>query len=360
MAPLPTVHVIGVGLIGGSIALSLGAQGCTVTVEDINGEHLAMAGRLGLHVRSELGDDSYKDPDHVFVCVPPNVAAQVLAQTCSRYPRATITDVTSVKGAILPLAFESGADPHRVVSAHPMAGREISGPSAARADLFDDRVWIITATPANDPQRVESLKVLITAMGSSSINMSVEQHDRVVALVSHTPQILSSIMAGSLSQSSMEELSVSGSGLADMIRIAGSDPELWREILISNSTEVVSVLDSLITSLDVARAAIRAQDKEAVTAFLSNGNSGKMRVPGKHGGKSTQFDSINIKISDKPGALAELFAAAGRLDVNLEDVRIEHILGRPSGIVQLFVRPGEIDALESGLEGQGFETRGRG
>ena len=96
MAPLPTVHVIGVGLIGGSIALSLGEHGFSVTVEDINGEQLAMAGRLGLHARSDLGALSPKDPDHVFVCVPPSAAAQVLAETCSRYPQATITDVTSV------------------------------------------------------------------------------------------------------------------------------------------------------------------------------------------------------------------------------------------------------------------------
>ncbi len=360
MVQLPTVHVIGVGLIGGSIALSLGEHGFEVTVEDINREHLAMAATLGLGVRSDPSAGSVKDPDHVFVCVPPSAVAQVLIEACRRFPRSTITDVTSVKGAILPVAFESGADPHRVVSAHPMAGREISGPSAARADLFDDRVWIITPTEANDATRVESLKALITAMGSASIEMSVEQHDRVVALVSHTPQILASVMAGSLANSSTEELSVSGSGLADMIRIAGSDPELWREILISNSTEVVLVLDSLIASLDDARSAIRDQNKEAVTEFLSIGNSGKLRVPGKHGGKSTHFEFISVKISDKPGALAELFAAAGGLDVNLEDVRIEHVLGRPSGIVQLFVRPSEIDALEAGLEMKGFETRGRG
>ncbi len=352
--PPNNVHVIGSGLIGASIALSLMNKSVNVTFSDINPEHVEISRAIGLH---EF--DQRSVPELVFVCVPPAQAAEVLAKASQDFPRATITDVTSVKNMVLTRADQLGVDSKRLVSAHPMAGREISGPGAARGDLFEDRVWVVTPGPKSDPERVRTIERVIELMGSTWVEMNALHHDRVVALVSHTPQILSSVLAGELADQKLEDLAISGAALNDMTRIAASDPILWKEILMANSQEVVSSMDSIIASMIRLRTAITSGDSETIEEVLSRGNSGRARIPGKHGGLHMAFESVNVKISDKPGSLAELFTAAGELEVNLEDVRIEHIMGRPSGIVQLFVRPGEAEILEVGLESQGFDTRGR-
>jgi len=348
------VHIIGSGLIGASIALSLMNKSVDVTFSDINPEHVDIARSIGL-----LEFKDHATPDLVFVCVPPAQAAEVLATASRKFPAATITDVTSVKSTVLTRADELGVDSSRLVSAHPMAGREISGPRGARADLFEDRVWVVTPSPKSDPDRVRTIEQVIELMGSSWVEMSALHHDRVVALVSHTPQILASVLAGELTDQKLEDLAISGPALNDMTRIAASDPALWKEILMANSQEVVSSMDSIIASLNRLRNAISSDDSATIEEVLSRGNSGRARVPGKHGGQHVALESVSVMISDKPGALAELFTAAGEFEVNLEDVRIEHVMGRPSGIVQLFVRLGQAEILEVGLESQGFDTRGR-
>lgn len=354
-AVLPSnVHVIGSGLIGASIALSLTAKGIDVTFSDTNPAHIKFCKEVGLQEYNQMSI-----PDLVFVCVPPASAAEILVSASQNFPQATITDVTSVKGSVLRRAVDLGADPVRLVSAHPMAGREFSGPQAARADLFEDRIWVLTPAESSDPRRIHVVQQIVELMGSTWVIMKVDHHDRVVALVSHAPQILSSLLAGELVDQKSEDLAISGTGLIDMTRVAASDPALWKEILIANSQEVVGVLDSMLVAMNRLRSAINSADYATVEEILTRGNKGRSRVPIKYGGQNLVFDYISVKISDKPGALAELLTATGSLNVNLEDIKIEHVKGRPSGLVQLFVRPGDADVLESGLKLHGFDTRGR-
>lgn len=352
--PNPSVHIIGTGLIGTSLALALVNKGCTVTGEDLNPEHAQIARNIGLNI-----PEVASEPEVVFVCVPPAQAAEVIAQASRRFPGATISDVTSVKGSVIRAAIELGADTTRMVSAHPMAGREVSGPRSARADLFEDRSWVITPLRDTDGARLEQMRALVELLDGTLVEMAAEDHDRVVALVSHTPQILASLLAGQLVDRDPRELAISGAALTDMIRIAGSDPQLWQEILLANSGEVVQVIDSVLESLVDLRESIAQRDAARVEAVIRRGNIGKSHVPGKHGGVPVPFETLNVMITDKPGALAELFTAVGDLEVNLEDVRIEHVMGKPSGIVQLFVGQGQASVLEAGLVAKGFDTRGR-
>ncbi len=348
-----SVHVIGTGLIGASLALALQRLGYTVSGEDIDPQNTQIARKVGIVER-----DAGTEPDVVVVSVPPSNAAGVLAAASSTFNNATITDVTSVKASVLNQAVMSGADTRRLVSAHPMAGREVSGPRGARDDLFKDRVWVITPFPDTEPRRIRVITSLIEALGSTWVDMDMTRHDRVAALVSHVPQIMSSVLAGELVDQSPADLVISGVALGEMTRIAASDPQLWQEILVANSPEVVKVVDSIISRLTEFRHAISDEDADAILKIMTRGNVGRLQVPGKHGGNQAAFAAVNVMISDKPGALAELFTVAGELGVNLEDVRIEHVMGRPSGIVQLFVRQSEMGILESGLESRGFDTRG--
>jgi prephenate dehydrogenase len=191
--------------------------------------------------------------------------------------------------------------------------------------------------------------------------MTPEEHDRAVALVSHAPQVLSSVLAGQLTEADESYVRVAGQGLRDMTRIAASDDQLWTDILCTNAGPVAEVLESIIEQLSEVRLSLQALDSGASTAeitdLLKSGAEGRRRIPGKHGGSADSYASVGVMLADAPGELARLFAAAGDEGINTEDVRIEHILGRPSGLVEVFVSPGRGDALRSALRARGFDVR---
>ncbi len=349
------VLIVGTGLIGTSIALSLRRAGVEVILEDTNASALQEAVYRG--AGSVLADH---EPTLVVVAVPPDAAARSLAQASQRFPGATITDTTSVKGHVLDQAVLSGADPHRLVGGHPMAGRELSGPAAARADLLDDRLWIITPSGHEGEEHVARVRRLIDTCGATAVEMDAAQHDAAVALVSHTPQVVASTLASVLVDAPAEHIGIAGQGLVDTTRIAASNVELWVQILRANAGPVAGVLREVVDRLEGAAAALEAapsENFEVVADILSEGRAGQARLPGKHGLVATRYAVVPVMVADKPGELARLFVAAGELDVNLEDVRIEHILGRPSGLVDLYVRTDVQQELVTGLEEAGFDVR---
>jgi len=280
-----------------------------------------------------------------------------MAQAC-RFPDATITDVTSVK--VLPLAdaVREGGDARRLVGSHPLAGRELSGPEAARLDLFDDRAWVVCPSDEADPDRVQEVIDLVITCGGVPLRMDPREHDRAVALTSHAPQVLSSLIAARLLDADPDAVTVSGQALKDMTRVAQSDPALWQAILRANAESVAEVLGALAADLDAVVADLRTGDTgQATLDALSRGVAGRQRVPGKHGTAAAAYDVVTVQVADKPGELASLFVAAGDLGVNLEDVRIDHVLGKPSGLIELSVRPDVSTTLSAGLRERGFDVR---
>lgn len=247
----------------------------------------------------------------------------------------------------------------RYVPGHPLAGREVSGPAAARADLFADRVWALTPGPATDPERTAAVARVVEALGAVVVRTTPQEHDRAVALTSHTPQVVASLVAAGLEPLGAAEVRLSGQGLRDVTRLAGSDPDLWTEILTSNAGPVSEALDALIERLVAVRDGLRDPRTGAgtVRAALAAGVAGVSRVPGKHGATPVVYTVVPVAIEDRPGELGRLFAAAAATGVNLEDVRIDHAQGRPTGLVELEVRPESAVRLVAGLREAGFEVR---
>jgi prephenate dehydrogenase len=352
------VHVVGTGLIGTSIGLAVRAAGGTVTLDDRDDGALAAAVALG------AGDPVERDgpgPDLVVVAVPPNHIVDAALAALHRWPGATVTDVASVKEPVLD-GIEARAPSllERFVGGHPMAGREVAGPAGALPDLFRDRVWVLTPAPATDPERVETVLELIAAVGAVPLELSPQEHDEAVALTSHTPQVLASLLAGRLLAVDPDHVLVSGQGLRDTVRIAGSDPDLWADILTANAGPVVGELRAIAEGL--TGLADRLDDggpaaRGAVYDVVAAGRRGLSRLPGKHGAAGARYRSLRVAVPDEPGALATLLSAAADAKVNLEDVRIEHALGRPTGIVELSVAPGQAPVLAGALASGGWSLR---
>jgi len=353
-----TVLVIGTGLIGTSIGMGLTARGERVWLMDADPEAVEVAVERGAGKAAALGAVEL-DPSVVFVAVPPLKAAEVIAVSLSTYLNATVSDVVSTKAKLLQEVEALGSDMSRYVPGHPMAGRELSGPGAARADLFADRMWALTPTEHTDKFRHDEVAGLVRSLGSTVVVTSAVEHDRAVALTSHTPQVVASLVAAGLAPLDDTGVSLSGQGLRDVTRLAASDAELWSEILASNSGPVVESLTGLIDRLSVLRDALTVSppDRETLAASLRAGAHGYAKVPGKHGSTSTRYAIVPVVVADQPGELGRLFAAIGSAGVNLEDVRIEHTQGRPTGLVELEVQPASADSLAGALRDNGWDVR---
>jgi prephenate dehydrogenase len=354
-----TVLVIGTGLIGTSVALGLRRQGVAVWLQDADPEVARAAEARGA---GRTGEPDV-DVDLVMVAVPPARAASVISEALRLNLFATVSDVVSTKAELLrevERLVQDSSDLARYVPGHPLAGREVSGPEAAREDLFVDRVWALTPGPATDGTRVRSMEAVVAALGALPVRTTAEAHDAAVALTSHTPQVVSSAVAAGLAQLGEVEVGLSGQGLRDVTRLAESDADLWTEILTSNAVPVADALAGVVVRLEQVRAALLSPtpDAEAVRSALVAGGAGRSRVAGKHGGAPVRWAVVPVAVADRPGELGRLFADAGATGVNLEDVRIEHAQGRPTGLVELEVAPESARALADGLRAAGWSVRG--
>lgn len=345
------VLIVGTGLLGTSIGLACRRAGLETLLSDVSSEHLRTASGLGAG-RVRQPDDR---PQLVVVAVPPDHLGPAVAAAL-RETDAVVTDVGSIKTGPLREAARvvTGADLARYVGGHPMAGSERSGPLAASAALFDGRPWAVTPHEGSAAAATALVEELARVCGAVPVLMDPSEHDRAVARISHLPHLLSVIMAGRLVDAPAAHLALSGQGVRDVTRIAGSDPALWRQIVAANSDAVLAMLAEVRDQLDALMAAVQAGSTDVLDTVLAQGVAGTRAIPGKHGGPAAPTARVFVSVPDHPGELARLFADAGDSGVNIEDVRIDHDPGRPTGLVELVVDETRAAELQDALESRGW------
>jgi prephenate dehydrogenase len=347
------VGVVGAGLIGTSIGLALSRQGVKVLVTDVDPARAAAASALG-------AGEAVPFPalaaaaEHAVVAVPPRAAASAIAELLGLNPHLTVSDVTSVKANLIVEVETLTSHSDRFCPAHPIAGRERNGPGAAQPELFENAVWAITPTPATSEEATSAATAVAEACGARVVVLGAEEHDRVLAGVSHVPQLLASLLAGQLPATGPHGPELAGSGFRDATRLADSDPDLWSEIVSLNSGAVAEVLRVLADALTSLVGAVETGDAEAVRGVVAAGNVGRRLLPGKAVGGRPQLAGVGVVLADRPGELARLLGAAGAAGVNVEDLSIEHALDHPAGFVDLDVRPEEVDTLLTALGAAGW------
>lgn len=349
-----TVRIVGSGLLGSSIGHALMARGIDVALDDTSPSQLRLAIDYGAG-RHPRDDD---DPSLVVVAVPPDVTADVIQRELSRHPHSVVTDVASVKLEPLRDLRARGVDLTHYIGSHPLAGRERGGAISARADIFVGRPWVVCRhdeTSAADLALVEGLAL---DLGATPLEMTPEDHDRAVALVSHVPQLVASLLAGRFVDAPDSSLRLAGQGVRDTTRIAASAPELWVQILGANSEPVVDVLDALAGDLTAVSAALRAPRapgaRRTIADTIRRGNDGIERLPGKHG-QNRRFEQVVVMVDDTPGQLGRLFGELGELEVNVEDLRLEHSPGAQFGLAEISVVPTAVRRAVEGLEALGWK-----
>ncbi|MBX7549859.1 prephenate dehydrogenase [Streptomyces sp. NPDC004232] len=355
--------VIGTGLIGTSAALALTQRGVTVHLADHDPGQARTAAALG------AGTDEAPDGpvDLAIVAAPPAHVAAVLADAMRRGVARGYLDVASVKGAPRRELEALGLDLSAYIGSHPMSGREKSGPLAATPDLFEGRPWVLTPTRDTDTEVLNLALELVSHCRAVPVVMDAVAHDRAVALVSHMPQLVSSMVAARLEHAEEAAVRLCGQGIRDVTRIAASDPGMWIDILSANPGPVADLLADVAADLDETVEALRAlqssddakrhEGTAGIEDVLRRGNAGRVRVPGKHGSAPRVYEVVAVLIDDQPGQLARIFADAGAARVNIEDVRIEHATGQQAGLVQLMVEPKAVPVLSAALRERGWALR---
>ena len=357
------VLVIGTGLIGASIGLALTARGVAVRLRDASPSALALARDIGAGEPEHAGDE---EPALVVVAAPPDVTAGLVGAALHTFPTASVTDVAGVKAAIQDeLEDLATLDLSRYVGSHPMAGKERHGAAAADGDLFAGRPWVLTPSASTSGRTLRAARDLAVDLGASPIEMTAAEHDDAVALVSHLPQLLSSVLAARLVGAPERALGLAGQGLRDVTRIAASDPRLWASILVGNAAPVRLALravrddvDSLLVALD------RAADDgplalgaiAGIAGVVSAGNDGVARIPGKHGGSRKSYTEVTVLVPDRPGELGRLFSEIGEIGVNIEDFTMEHSTRQKVGMASVSVLPGVAATLVTDLEERGWRV----
>ena len=346
-----SIRIIGSGLIGTSIGLALAARGVQVEMLDLDQKAQKLAQDL---IASEISGA----PEVILFAIPASALAETFEREFALNPGSKFIDIASVKTKPQVEVSRISGGSSRFLATHPMAGREVGGAASARADLFEGRTWIYCPTFADgaqvDSDVLETGLWLINSLGATPISMSASRHDSAVALVSHLPQIVASLLAAQLKGAKGEDLDLAGAGLRDTTRIAASDPELWQEIISSNAQEILPLLinlqndlGSLIQSLD---------DPVKVSSFIAAGNEGRSKIPGKHGGKAREYTQLPVVIEDKPGQLAALFDECAKASVNVEDLTIEHSPGQFTGLITLALSASDASILQKHLEESGWNV----
>jgi len=344
---LSSVRIVGSGLIGTSIGLGLVQRGVSVQMVDADPKAQSLANDL-------VGGVEVVDPELVVLAMPTSQLSAVIDHENQLNPQSTFIDVGSVKNEVVLHVESISGLSRRFVPTHPMAGREIGGAGSARADLFQGRSWILTPSAELQPQSKDLALKLIAQLGASPIELSATDHDQAVARISHLPQIAASLIAKQLTGTPAEWMELAGQGLRDTTRIAGSDESLWKEIIYSNRTELKQLLINLQN--DVAQMIESLDNPEKIALLMAQGRAGKALIPGKHGGKAREYWYLPIVIDDKPGQLGAIFNECAAMEVNVEDLNIEHSPGQLSALITLALSENDATKLSNHLAAIGWNV----
>jgi cyclohexadieny/prephenate dehydrogenase len=271
------IALIGIGLIGSSIALAARRQGLVevISISTRKQETLDEARELGLgDVYTLDAAEAVRGADLVIICTPVGAYEGVIkAVAPALEPGAILSDVGSVKGHVVKVLEQHVPDGVSFIPGHPIAGTEHSGPSAGFAELFAGRWCVLTPGPEVDPAKTEKLAGFWRAMGSQVEVMDAQHHDMVLAITSHIPHLVAYNIVGTVADleaaTQSEVIKFSASGFRDFTRIAASDPVMWRDVFLTNRDAVLEMLGRFSEDLSVLQRAVRTGDGPALEAMFT-------------------------------------------------------------------------------------------
>jgi prephenate dehydrogenase len=331
------IAVIGIGLIGGSVALAARERlGATVNGYDESSSALRSALERGVLDRScETIADAVTDAEVAFVSVPVGRLPEVVGEALRGAPQdCVVTDVGSTKRAVM----AAHSDP-RFVGGHPLAGAETAGVEHARADLFEGSTWYLTPGSNTIGLLYERLYRLLRGLGARPTAIDAQTHDRILAAVSHLPHVFANVLvaqaAGTLAAGD-ERLPATGPSFRDATRVAGAPSAIWTDIYLSNADALTAELDETLVRLRAIRTALAAGDRAAIAAWNEDAAQDRRRLLEAQLAGGPLFE-LRASVPNRPGVIAQLALELGRAGVNIADMALYPAADMSEGVVALWV-----------------------
>lgn len=357
--------VVGLGLIGGSVAAAAKRAGVRrVRAVDPDPETLGFAVAEGIadealppQQAASAGWFAGDAADLLVLGTPVPATVEWLGRLAELGFTGIVSDVSSTKRAVV-AAAEGARGAYRFVGAHPMAGSERSGVTAASATLFDGAYYILTPTATTDMDAYRMVHAFVTSLGARIVSVDASAHDEAVAIVSHVPHVAAAALV-ELASSRAEEagadlLRLAAGGFKDMTRIAAGSPDLWTGICLDNAPAVVAGIDGLEGVLADFRRAVQAGDAGAVRAWLAGAADVRRALPAQWVPATARLRQLTVPVTDQPGVVGIVTTAVSRAGCNIEDIEIDH-QSEDSAVLRLVLTDeGDAAALLADLESRGF------
>jgi prephenate dehydrogenase len=249
-----------------------------------------------------------------------------------------VTDVGSTKATIVKEAIRIMPRGTYFIGGHPMTGSEITGVKGADRYLFENAVYVLTPAENTDSNAVEKLRQMVKAIGANLIELDPDEHDLMVAAVSHLPYLIATTMVNSVGELEEEHkglLLLAAGGFRDITRVASGHPVMWRDICLSNKQSILLVLDKFRDVLDRTRFLIEACDEASLEEAFKKARELRRNIPSKLRGYLPLAYEIVVTVPDKPGVIANLAGLLGKENININDIEILRVREGEGGTIRL-------------------------
>ncbi|GAF65284.1 prephenate dehydrogenase [Bacillus sp. TS-2] len=342
------VLIIGLGLIGGSIALAIRQEhSCVIRGYDISNETLKVA--KSLKIIDEIVDsvdDGIKDVDLIILATPVSKTEQILSEVNHQSFKqgVIITDVGSTKANIVSKATEILPEHVTFIGGHPMAGSHKTGVEAAREHLFENAFYILTPMESTDNRSVIQLQNWLKGTKAKFINMTPKQHDYLAGAISHFPHIVATSLVNQIAK--MEEdqpllLRLAAGGFRDITRIASASPVMWRDILIHNKEVLLPLLDNWISEIKGVQQILEQNDEQAIYQYFDDAKVFRDQMPERTKGAIPAFYDLFVDVPDHPGVISDVTSILATQSISITNIRILETREDIMGVLRLSFRSEE-------------------
>jgi prephenate dehydrogenase len=355
--------VVGVGMMGGSLALAARSGGYVDEVVGFDSDPEALEEALAKGVITEIASSASEAAayaDLVVVSTPVRSIPALVEECASANPRPRlITDMGSTKSAII-----RGLSPEArclFIGGHPMCGAAGSGVRYARADLFHGATYFLCTTGAAFPKLYAMLQQFVLDLGARPTHVDAQSHDQILAVISHVPHVLANALmqhAGGFSAGGKRALQWVGASFTDLTRVAGANPPMWRDIFLENREALADSVGAISELLRQFSADLAASDSEGIARSIQTASAYREEMLEFADITPGTLYKVTVRVPDEPGVIARVMTALGEANINVEDLTLHHMSRSVGGDLEVFVAGEEVARrAEDLLNALGYPSR---
>ncbi|PLS16343.1 prephenate dehydrogenase [Bacillus sp. M6-12] len=324
------VLVIGLGLIGGSVALAIKKEHkeACITGYDVNEQNIALAKVLGIIDEGcETVEKGAAQADLIVIAIPVLQTAAMIKRLAAMplKKEVLITDVGSTKERIVEAAAALTARGIAFIGAHPMAGSHKSGTGAAKAHLFENAFYMLTPGENINTEQIELLKDWLKGTRAHFLVTSPHLHDQLAGVISHFPHIIAAGLVNQARSSTLDQdlvTRLAAGGFRDITRIASSSPAMWRDILLQNQEVILSLMESWQTEMANIKSLVEDRDSDGIYQFFDEARKFRDSLPAKSKGAIPAFYDLYVDVPDYPGVISEITGYLAEERISITNIRI--------------------------------------